>query len=89
MQPPCHLSLQTSLARSQGDQSQLFPAPHFLEIENSELENESPIAQINTSEAYCAEDYINQSRLNKRENTCDDVGSREGVLFESYWITAS
>lgn len=30
-----------------------------IEIENSELENESPTAQINRSEAYFSEDYIN------------------------------
>ena len=68
MQPPCHLSLQTSLARSWGIKVSFFLHPTFsLEIENCELENESPIAQINISEAYFSEDYINLSGLNNRE----------------------
>lgn len=73
---PCRLSLQTSLPRSRGIKVSFFLHSTFsIEIENSELENESPTAQINRSEAYFSEDYINLSGLNKRENT-RDVGSR-------------
>lgn len=47
---PLHLSLQASFARSRESKSAFSCTPlSLLEIENRELENESPIAQINTS----------------------------------------
>lgn len=66
----CRLSLQTSLPRIRGSKSAFSCSTFSIEIENSELENESPTAQINRSEAYFSEDYINLSGLNK-ENTID------------------